>query len=100
MDPKTDDTTAMQDNPETETDAAPADGSYDVKLDMTNPDISDAFANCEVGEQLTVKSKDENEIVLSKEPEPEAGNEGEEPAPSATEPKSAVGILLAKKMSR
>jgi hypothetical protein len=102
---KPDDMTAMQDDPKMQPDnpgeSASAPGSYEVKLDMTNPDVAEAFANCEVGEQLTVKSKDDAEIVLAKESEPEANNEGDEPAPDAVaEPTSAVGRLMAKKMSR
>ncbi len=66
-----------------------------IKLDLSNPDVADAFADCEPGETLTVKSKDDSSIVLMKGEGYSADAGGEEPAKD--EPKGAVAILMAKK---
>ena len=104
----------MRTEPATDPDAAPDmksaqampdDGmsSGDITLDMTNPDVADAFKDCEPGEQLTVKSKDENSIVFEK-GEGYGGEaapaEGADEAAGGEPPKGAVEILMAKKMKR
>lgn len=43
------------------------DMAKDITLDLSDDQVASQFADCEVGETLTVKSKDENTIVLSKE---------------------------------
>lgn len=73
---------------------------YDITLEET-PDITEAFAKCEPGETLTLVSKGDGQVVLHKEMPEEASNEGDVAAPDAgAEPKSAVGRLMARKMSR
>lgn len=48
----------------------------DITLDKNVPEIADAFQGCKVGDTYTVKSDDDSELVLTKQPAPE-----EEPAP-------------------
>jgi hypothetical protein len=87
-----------------------------ITLDMTEPGIAEAMEHLNVGDTLTVSSKDDSTIVL--EPQPAAADEeqtdeqpspdntaGEEPAPDggadeapmATSGNPAVDRLMAKK---
>lgn len=77
-----------------------ADGN-DITLDMTNPDIADQFSTCEPGETLTVKSKDDTSLVLTKgEGNGDAESGSEDAGEGGEEPKWPVALLMAKKMKR
>lgn len=65
-----------------------------IVLDLTDPVIAKAFENCDVGETLTLESKDEGEVVLAK--NYDGGEEADEA--DMPEPKSAVDRLMAAKM--
>lgn len=67
-------------------DQTPADGMTDspmdgsaagqIILDKSNPDIAEAFAECQPGDTFKVVKDDENEVVLEK--MDEAGEESDE----------------------
>lgn len=85
----------MPDN-EAPPEAAPE--TPEISLDMSNPDIGEAFKDVIPGETLTVKSKDDAFVVLERAGSAE-GNLPEDKGEEAGEPANgAVGILVAKKM--
>ena len=86
----------MQDSDTGMDDGAGVAPDNNITLDMTNPDIADAFSSCQPGETLTVESKDDTSIVLAKGAGYEDDETEEEPTPAA--PKSGVERLMAKKM--
>lgn len=82
------------------------DMAKDITLDKNVPEIADAFQGCKVGDTYTVKSDDDNELVLSKEPaateaeEPPAEDGASTPGSDAAEPSSdnpAIAALIMKK---
>jgi len=97
---------AYEDGPEIAAPTGPIDGDEmpetdKIVLDLNDPKIAKAFENCEPGETLTLESKDDGEVILSKDyDEDEEGSDAADESDEAdmAEPKSAVDRLMAQKM--
>jgi hypothetical protein len=86
-------------------DDASAAGKITIPLDQ--PEMAEMFKDCEVGETLTVASKDDDSIVLAKEGYGDQGMQGNEAGTSADpdstgsgEENPAVAAVIAGKMKR
>lgn len=71
-----------------------------VTLDKTNPDISEAFANCKVGDKYTVTADDEGTITLQKDDAEEEVETEPDSGDVMPKPKGAVAILIDRKKKR
>jgi hypothetical protein len=103
----------MLNSPDPDTAPEGGDASTKTVLDMSVPEIADAFHDAEVGDTFKIASKDDSEVVLEKvptgggdedamQPEETAGS-GEPDADDASMPKSdnpAVALIIARKNKR
>ncbi len=73
--------------------------SEDIELDMTDPDVSEAFAGAKVGDSFTVSAVDDSKITLtpaSPEAEPDADDAAAPPDATATGANPAVMAMAQK----